>query len=96
MSGWGTFVGGWGGGTVPIPSLECRWWAAPMVMVTRGEVPGGGPAGEGTGHPLWINHGKPRQAESAKGHQSAGQRRAEGWGPRCPFSGPLHRLADAR
>lgn len=34
MSGWGTFVGGWGGGTVPTPSLECGRWAAPMVMAT--------------------------------------------------------------
>lgn len=35
----------------------------------RGEVPGGGPAGEGTECPLWINHGRPRQAESARGHE---------------------------
>lgn len=52
MSGWGMFVWGWGGGTVPTPSLECGRWVAPLVMVTWGEVPGGGPAGEGTGHPL--------------------------------------------
>lgn len=52
MSGWGMFVWGWSGGTVPTPSLECGRWVAPLVMVTWGEVPGGGPAGEGTGHPL--------------------------------------------